>query len=63
MKPCKGFSREILRTDFNQVHNSAIDIFFVGSRMGAGGILSRSCSQKTSATESLFNQIVGLWPA
>ena len=59
-----------LRTNFNQVRISAIEIFFAGGRMGAGGILSKSCSgklrkihRKTSATESLFNQIVGLQPA
>ena len=64
------FSRESSRANFNQVHNSATDIFFTGDRMREGGILSKSCSgklckihRKTSATESIFIQIVGLLPA
>ena len=61
---------ESVRANFNQVRISAIEIFLAGGRMGAGGILSKRCSgklrkihRKISATESLFNQIVGLQPA
>ena len=66
----KGFYKESSGTNFNQVHNSDIDIFFAGVRIWAEGILSKSCSgklhkiqRKISATESLFNQIVGTQPA
>ena len=56
------FSVESSKVNFNQVCNSAIEIFFVGGRMGAGCILSKSCygkprkiHKKTSATVYLFN--------
>ena len=58
---------EILRANFSQARISTIEIFFLGGRIRAEGIPSKSCSgklrkihRKASATESLFNQIAGL---
>ena len=70
-KSCKEvFSMESSRANFNEVRNSALRDFLCDWRMGAAGILSKSCPRKickvyrkTSATEALFNQIVGLQPA
>ena len=41
--------------NFNQVHNSAIEIFFAGGRMGAGGILSKGCSGNFTEKHLLRN--------
>ena len=37
---------ECSKANFNQVHNSAKEIFFAGSRMGAGDIPSKGCFGK-----------------